>query len=576
MQSGGVTGLGRCARLIFLALGAAGVCAPAAVADVKVVTPVDQATLQTTIDGAAAGDVITFPAGGGTISLTSPVNVPVGVDIEGCSDPTAAGPCVTLQVPGGFDAVDVTAGGAQLRGLAITGAAVGVHVTAGASTVIGGPSPSQVTTIAQSTGAAIEVDNPAAGVVVDHVSGLGNGGPFISLVAGANGGAQPPAIVSASTTAVVGLAPPGAVVRVYASPDPGSIAGFAGAATADATGVWELPDVAGAGEMLAATATGAPGTSQLSAPIAIAPGAASGPTTTIAGPGATVTTATPAFTLTSGDPSATLLCRIDAGTYSTCPSSYQAGTLSKGAHMFYARAAGAGGLGPEVSYAFTVDLGTPATIISGPPRFGRKSSAAFRFSVPSGTKTTRCALDGGRFRACSGRFSTGYLLDGRHVFSIRTTDSSGVSSTLDTVFTIDTLAPQVSLAGTSIRIAAGDTAVTITCPPSEPGGCSGTARLGTVPTKRSHAFREIGSAAWQGGPGTSETVAIPVPAWAVAGSQHGKGMAMNIVVVASDDAGNVREVRRKGRLLPSLPVAGGGGTGAAPAPGAVRARRARA
>jgi hypothetical protein len=65
------------------------------------------------------GDVVTFPAGGGTIALTSTVDVQVGVELEGCSDPNAIGPCVRLQAPGGFDALDVNApgGGVTVRGL---------------------------------------------------------------------------------------------------------------------------------------------------------------------------------------------------------------------------------------------------------------------------------------------------------------------------------------------------------------------------------------------------------------------------------------------------------------------------
>jgi hypothetical protein len=541
---------------------AAGAAAPnAAASTITLPFPLDEPALQSAIQGAHAGDVITFAAPGGTVALTQTLDVPVGVDIEGCSDPNTPGPCVTLKAAGGFDGIDVTAGGATIGGLAVTGAAVGIHVTAGSSSTIGGPSPGQLTVISQSAGAAIQVDGAATGVVVDRVAGAGNGAPFISLAAGANGDAQPPSIVSASATDVVGLGAPGTLVRVYAAPASGSITGLAGSATADATGLWELPMAAAAGELVAATATGQAGSSPLTAAIATVPAAGSRPTATITAPDATVRTQTPTFTLAASDPAAAVLCRVDSDTYALCPGSYQTTALTPGNHTLFARAAGAGGLGPEVSDAFDVDLTPQARIVSGPPRFGRRSSVVFRFAVPAGTTTTQCALDAGRFKACSGRFASGYLLDGRHVFRLRTFNAAGQTTVLETVFTIDTLAPQVSLQTASVRIAASNTAVIITCPPSEPGGCSGSVRLGTIPNKKTHRYREIGTATWTAGPLTSETVSIPVPAWAVAASQIGKGLAMNVVVEARDNAGNVRELRRRGRLLPALPPTGGGGVG---------------
>jgi hypothetical protein len=468
---------------------------------------------------------------------------------------------VTLNAQSGSDGIDVTAGGATIHGLAITGAALGIHVSAGSSTVIGGGAPSQATTISSSAGAAIEVDAAASGVVVDGVGGLGNGGPFISLAAGANGGAQSPTIVSASSAAVVGLAPPGSVVRLYVEPAAGSLGGVAGVATADAHGVWVLPMSANPGESLAASETGRSGTSELSAPVIATAGAPVAPTATIAGPSGPVANATPTFTLGSNDPVATLLCRIDSASYAVCGAHYQTASLSPGPHTIFVLAAGAGGLGPEVSDAFDVDFAPSAKILSGPPRYGRHSSVVFRFSVPSGTQATQCAIDDRRLKACSGSFSSGYLLDGRHVFQLRTTNAAGQPTTLDTVFTIDTLAPHVTLLSPDIRVAAGSTAVTVACPESEPGGCTGTVRLGTIPSGKRHGFREIGSVPWQAGPSTSVTVPVPLPAWAAADARKGRGLAINLVVVAHDDAGNTTELRRKGKLLAPLPSSGGG-TGA--------------
>jgi hypothetical protein len=547
-----------------LACGVACVALPAAAAaNVIVVSSLDESALQSAVDGANDGDVITFPLGGGTIGLTAPIDVHKAVDIEGCGDPNAIGPCITLQGAPGFDAVDVTVGGATLRGLAITGSAIGIHVTGGSSTTIAGPAPSQAMTITGSAGAAVQVDSPATGVVVDRVSGLGNGGPFISLAAGANGDASPPAILSASATELVGLAPPGALVRVYAAPVAGSITGFVGSATADPSGIWELAGAASTGESIAVTQTGASGTSPLTAPVTVQEGASPAPTVVLSGAGGTVTTATPTFGLTPSDPAATVLCRIDGGPYAVCPASYQTATLSAGQHMLSARAVDGAGLGPEVSAPFTVKLVTGATITAGPPRFGHSSSGVFRFTVAIGTRSTQCAIDGRRFKPCSTRFATGYLLDGRHVFHLRTTDAAGQTTLLDTVFTIDTLAPRISLASTQMRIGSGIAGLTITCPASEPGGCTGSARIGQRPGQHRRPGRQIGSIAWQAGPAVADTVLIPVPAWAIAASRHPNGMPITIVVTAQDNAGNVTLLRRKGRLLPPVPPSGGGGVGSA-------------
>src|SRR5262249_6148169 len=158
--------------------------------------------------------------------------------------------------------------------------------------------------------------------------------------------------------------------------DAGTVWGVAGSATADGTGIWEMSGAAVTGETVAATETGASGTSQMTAPVVAAPGAPTPPTTTITGldGGATVPTATPWFSLSASDPSATFVCRIDGPTYAACPASYRTAPLSQGQHTLYVRAAGAGGLGPEVSSSFAVDPATIATITSGPPRFGHESS----------------------------------------------------------------------------------------------------------------------------------------------------------------------------------------------------------
>jgi hypothetical protein len=90
---------------------------------------------------------------------------------------------------------------------------------------------------------------------------------------GPNGGAQAPLITSASTTAAVGTAAPGSEVRVFAKagPDPGELGVLLAQTTATGSGSWAATVPAqAAGDLLAATATTAEGTSELSSPIAVA------------------------------------------------------------------------------------------------------------------------------------------------------------------------------------------------------------------------------------------------------------------------------------------------------------------
>jgi hypothetical protein len=378
-----------------------------------------------------------------------------------------------------------------------------------------------------------------------------NGAPFIELAPGANGGVQPPSIVSASDGEVVGLAAPGALVRLFAAPAPGAIASFAGAARADQGGVWALPAVASVGEAVAATQTGTTGTSALSAPVtATHAGGSAPPSAAISGPSGTIFTASPMFALSSSDPAATFLCRLDSAPYAACGASEALAALSEGPHTLSVRAVDPAGLGAELSNAFEVDLAPLGTIVSGPPRYGNRSYAVFRFTVQPGAVKTECALDRRSYGICSARFASGYLLDGRHLFHVRTTDAAAESVVLDTVFTVDTLPPSVALGSTRIRASSsGSATIAVYCPPSEPGGCWGSVRLGTVPARRSHSYTAIGTATWQTGPNTSSPVVIGVPAWAVARGLRGGGLPIDVVVSARDHAGNVKVIRRRGTLL---------------------------
>jgi hypothetical protein len=163
---------------------------------------------------------------------------------------------------------------------------------------------------------------------------------------------------------------------------------------------------------------------------------------------------------------------------------------------------------------------------------------------------TECAVDDRPFAACQDRFATGYLLDGRHYFHLRTTDAAGQATTADTVFTIDTLAPMVTLGATRATItSAGTVSFAVYCPLSEPGGCAGTIRLGTVPDRKTHRYRLIAAQSWQAITNQTVPVSVAIPGWAIATALRGQGLADRVVLTAYDDAGNATMIRRAGLLL---------------------------
>jgi hypothetical protein len=281
-----------------------------------------------------------------------------------------------------------------------------------------------------------------------------------------------------------------------------------------------------------------------------------------------------AFTLAASDPGAALVCHLDSAAYAPCRSSYSPPTpLPEGPHTLYARAIGAAAsLGPEVNQAFEVDTATPATIVSGPPRYSNRSAATFRFTWRGGAKTVECGLDDKPYAPCHSPFATGYLLDGRHIFRVRVTDAAGEAAAVEQVFTIDTLPPAVGLGPRRVRVNSNSVvALLVSCPASEPAGCSGRVGLSTVPVGKRERPRVLGAADWTGAPRSATQVLVPVPPWAVALARSRTGLRVLAVLRARDNAGNVTRI---GMIVLVLPVGGGGtGGGGLPRHGSTRPRR---
>lgn len=202
--------------------------------------------------------------------------------------------------------------------------------------------------------------------------GTDNTGLFIDLgddgagnaAGGPNGGAQAPVISAISPTAASGTAAPGADVRLFikASDDPGVLTSFLAQATADGSGAWSTGLSATAGTLVAATATGAGGTSELSATATVTapvdpvdpvePGDSDPPETTL--------TRTPkkkvkakgkgkkakgkaTYEFGADEPGSTFTCTIDRKPAAPCDSPLKLKKLKKGKHTFAVFATDAAG-----------------------------------------------------------------------------------------------------------------------------------------------------------------------------------------------------------------------------------------
>ncbi|HEX6116297.1 MAG TPA: hypothetical protein VFY99_04305 [Solirubrobacterales bacterium] len=256
--------------------------------------------------------------------------------------------------------------------------------------LIGGDDAGSENLISNSSFDAIRVTNANSdGNLIARNRGNANGDLFIDLggdgagnlaePGGPNGGAQAPQIAAAETTTAQGTAAPGALVRVFgkATGSPGELEAFLGQATADGTGNWQaaIPEQP-AGRLIAATATIASGTSEVSAPAPVqAPAPGSGGT----GGGAE-----------SGG---------DGG----------AGTAGEG---------GGGGAGP--------DTDPPETTIGKRPKNAiTKPKASYSFSSDEAGSTFRCRLDRKPFKSCTSPRKLRRLDDGKHRFQVIAVDRAG-------------------------------------------------------------------------------------------------------------------------------------------------------
>ncbi len=150
------------------------------------------------------------------------------------------------------------------------------------------------------------------------------------------------------------------------------------------------------------------------------------------------------FTVTGSPVSVT--CQLDAGPFTACTSPYTTGSLADGSHTITVKATDAASNSGTDFRTFTIDtIGPNVAITAAPPANTNVNPASVSFSVSGGAVSTACDVDGGGFGACSSPFTTGTLSQGSHTITIKALDAVGNPGTATATFTVDTIAPTVSI-----------------------------------------------------------------------------------------------------------------------------------
>ena len=158
--------------------------------------------------------------------------------------------------------------------------------------------------------------------------------------------------------------------------------------------------------------------------------------------------ATPTFAFSANEATpAGFECKLDSGAFVPCTSPTTLGSTPDGSHTFTVRAADAAGNIGVTSHAWTIDTVAPTvTLGTTPPNPSNDPTPGFSFSaneaVPGGFE---CKLDNGTFAACTSPITLGSTLDGSHTLIVRATDTAGNTGQASYSWTIDTVAPTVTL-----------------------------------------------------------------------------------------------------------------------------------
>lgn len=156
------------------------------------------------------------------------------------------------------------------------------------------------------------------------------------------------------------------------------------------------------------------------------------------------------FTFT-GEAGAHFSCQLDGGGFGDCSSgSYTTPALPDGSHTFGVKAIDdAGNESGVAGYTWSIDTVSPLVVVSdAPPQLTNQTTASFSFAANKAGSTYLCSLDGADFASCSSPKLYRALGDGAHTFAVRATSLGHVGPASTYTWTIDTVAPQTTIAST--------------------------------------------------------------------------------------------------------------------------------
>jgi hypothetical protein len=159
-------------------------------------------------------------------------------------------------------------------------------------------------------------------------------------------------------------------------------------------------------------------------------------------------------------------CQLDGGGFLPCSNPQAYLGLADGTHTVLVEAVDAAGnvSNPTPPYSWLIDTVRPVVALTDmPPRVTNRTSATFSFSSNKAGSTFACSLDGRGYSACTSPVLFTDLADGRHTFAVRASrlGNTGPATTYD--WTVDTVAPDTSVAsGPPAEAATGSASFTFT------------------------------------------------------------------------------------------------------------------
>jgi alpha-tubulin suppressor-like RCC1 family protein len=353
---------------------------------------------------------------------------------------------------------------------------------------------------------------------------------------------------------VSGIAEPnGATVDVYATADCSGDPVASGSAADFAAGI-PVTVAEDSTTTFRATVATTPGTTSVCSKDSVTYVEDSEPpsATIVTNPAALTSSRSASFTYSSDDAGAGFECKLDSGSFSSCPPS---GTdysgLADGPHSFSVHAVdAAGNTGDADGFSWNVDTEAPVvTFTATPANSTYETSASFGFTAP-GAVALDCTLDSEPEAPCGlGQANYSGLQAGAHTFTITATDAAGNAATESYGWTVlEPDAPTLTLLSKPQRASARGVVRV-----AELGCADGPCALG-----RSSAKVEVGKSNWRArivtvgsvGSGQRVNLRIDLPKGArraLAGA--GRGTA-TISLSASSANGTESRVSGKVRLLP--------------------------